>query len=96
MELTGSANQLNAGSPSYAGEIRTVAYGEGLEGILNARQHQLSGILNGIDTAVFDPAHDGGIAAPYSADDLSGKAACRAARSCPRVSCAAPALPQGK
>ncbi|EKC79979.1 glycogen/starch synthase, ADP-glucose type, partial [human gut metagenome] len=52
---------------------------EGLEGILNARQHQLSGILNGIDTAVFDPAHDGGIAAPYSADDLSGKAACRAA-----------------
>ena len=89
MELNGCANLLKAGcvfadhintvSPSYAGEIRTVAYGEGLEGILNARQHQLSGILNGIDTAVFDPAHDGGIAAPYSADDLSGKAACRAA-----------------
>ena len=89
MELNGCANLLKAGcvfadhintvSPSYAGEIRTAAYGEGLEGILNARQHQLSGILNGIDTAVFDPAHDGGIAAPYSADGLSGKAACRAA-----------------
>ena len=89
MELNGCANLLKAGcvfadhintvSPSYAGEIRTAAYGEGLEGILNARQHQLSGILNGIDTAVFDPAHDGGIAAPYSADALSGKAACRAA-----------------
>ena len=89
MELNGCANLLKAGcvfadhintvSPSYAGEIRTVAYGEGLEGILNARQHQLSGILNGIDTAVFDPAHDAGITAPYSMDDMSGKAVCRAA-----------------
>ena len=89
MELNGCANLLKAGcvfadhintvSPSYAGEIRTAAYGEGLEGILNARQHQLSGILNGIDTAVFDPAHDAGITAPYSTDDMSGKAVCRAA-----------------
>ena len=89
MELNGCANLLKAGcvfadhintvSPSYAGEIRTAAYGEGLEGILNARQHQLSGILNGIDTAVFDPAHDSGITAPYSMDDMSGKAICRAA-----------------
>ena len=89
MELNGCANLLKAGcvfadhintvSPSYAGEIRTAAYGEGLEGILNARQHQLSGILNGIDTAVFDPAHDSGITAPYSMDDMSGKAVCRAA-----------------
>ena len=89
MELNGCANLLKAGcvfadhintvSPSYAGEIRTAAYGEGLEGILNARQHQLSGILNGIDTAVFDPAHDAGITAPYSMDDMRGKAVCRAA-----------------
>ena len=89
MELNGCANLLKAGcvfadhintvSPSYAGEIRTAAYGEGLEGILNARQHQLSGILNGIDTAVFDPAHDSGITAPYSMDDMRGKAVCRAA-----------------
>ena len=103
MELNGCANLLKAGcvfadhintvSPSYAGEIRTVAYGEGLEGILNARQHQLSGILNGIDTAVFDPAHDGGIAAPYSADDLSGKAACRAALCGSSVSRSARARP---
>lgn len=89
IELNGCANLLKAGcvfadhintvSPSYAGEIRTAAYGEGLEGILNARQHQLSGILNGIDTAVFDPAHDSGITAPYSVDDMRGKAVCRAA-----------------
>lgn len=89
MELNGCANLLKVGcvfadhintvSPSYAGEIRTAAYGEGLEGILNARQHQLSGILNGIDTAVFDPAHDAGITAPYSMDDMRGKAVCRAA-----------------
>lgn len=89
MELDGCANFLKAGcvfadhintvSPTYANEIRTAWFGEGLQGILNARQHQLSGILNGIDVATFDPAHDAGIAQAYSAADRSGKAACKAA-----------------
>ena len=89
MELDGCANFLKAGcvfadrintvSPTYAEEIRTPYYSERLDGILSARAHELSGILNGIDATVFDPATDTGIAANYSASDPSGKAACKRA-----------------
>ena len=89
MELYGSANFMKAGcvfadrintvSPSYADEIRTPYYGEGLDGILNARAEQLSGIINGIDNVVFDPENDRIIAANYSLKDRAGKAVCKKA-----------------
>ena len=66
-------------SPSYADEIRTPEYGEGLDGALCRRQNVLHGIVNGIDVARNDPAHDKRIAATYSIDDMAGKAVCKRA-----------------
>lgn len=66
-------------SPSYAWEIQTPEYGEGLDGILRRRSNVLSGILNGIDTDAWNPASDPMIHANYSAADMSGKKACKAA-----------------
>lgn len=66
-------------SPSYAAEIMTAEYGEGLDGVLRARSDRVVGILNGIDTVINDPATDRHIAAHYGADDPAGKAACKAA-----------------
>ena len=54
-------------SPTYAEEIKTQYYGEGLDGILNARAHDLRGILNGIDYDVFNPTTDKRIPHPYDA-----------------------------
>ncbi len=62
-------------SPSYAGEICSPAYGEGLDGVLRQRTDRLQGILNGIDTAKYDPRNT---AHPFSPEDLSGKAQCKA------------------
>lgn len=66
-------------SPSYAQEIQTPAFGCGLEGVIALRSDRLFGFLNGIDTAVWNPATDALIPAKYDAGDLTGKAACRAA-----------------
>ena len=66
-------------SPTYAEEIMTGEFGEGLDGVLRARRDRVVGILNGIDTTLYDPATDKHIAEPYSADDLGGKAECKAA-----------------
>lgn len=66
-------------SPSYAEEIRTPEYGEGLDGALRRRQNVLHGIVNGIDVMRNDPAHDKRIAAPYSIEDMTGKTLCKKA-----------------
>ena len=89
LEQDGCANYLKAGcvfadrintvSPSYAKEIMTPEYSEGLDGILNARSAQLTGILNGIDTKVFNPSRDPALPARYDRGHLKGKAQCKAA-----------------
>jgi starch synthase len=93
-EFYGKINLLKAGillsdqvttvSPRYSQEIQSGEFGWGLDGVMRARRENLSGILNGIDYEVWDPQHDSWLAAPYSATDLSGKAANKAdlQRSC--------------
>lgn len=72
------ADAITTVSPTYAGEIQTPEFGEGLDGVLRERSYALQGILNGIDVAGFDPATDKRIAANYTIDDRSGKAVCKA------------------
>ena len=72
------ADAITTVSPTYANEIQTPEFGEGLDGVLRERSYALQGILNGIDVAVFDPATDKRIAANYTVDDRSGKAVCKA------------------
>lgn len=72
------ADAITTVSPTYAGEIQTLEFGEGLDGVLRERSYALQGILNGIDVAGFDPATDKRIAANYTVDDRSGKAVCKA------------------
>ena len=89
LELNGCADYLKAGcvfadrintvSPSYASEIKTPYYAEGLEGILNARSAELSGIINGIDKVSFNPHSDPTLPAHYDRGHRKGKAVCKAA-----------------
>ena len=84
VEFWGQLSMLKAGlqfaqcittvSPSYAREVQTEAFGVGLDGVLRMRSQQLVGILNGIDTQVWNPASDPLIAHPFSHEDMSGKA----------------------
>ena len=88
LEHNGCANFLKAGcvfsdrintvSPSYASEIRTPYYAEGLDGVLNARGSVLTGIINGIDKVSFNPHSDPLLPARYDRGHLKGKAKCKA------------------
>jgi starch synthase len=68
------ADRITTVSPSYAEEICTPAGGMGLDGLLRARRPVLSGIVNGIDTDVWNPAADGALAAPFTATKLGKRA----------------------
>jgi starch synthase len=71
------AEMVNTVSPTFAREALTPSHGMGLEGALAAKGNRFLGILNGIDTGLWNPAKDELIAAPFSAADLSGRAICR-------------------
>lgn len=71
------SDRLLTVSPSYADEICTPEYGEGLQEIFCRRRAVLQGILNGIDTAEYDPAHDAHLPARFGAADMAGKAVCK-------------------
>jgi starch synthase len=73
------ADRITTVSPTYAREIATPEFGHGLDGVVRARAAVVSGILNGIDTAVWDPATDAHLACNYDRDHLHGKALCKAA-----------------
>jgi starch synthase len=72
------ANKITTVSPNYAREICTSEFGCGLDGVIRERTEDLSGILNGVDYAVWNPG-DARIAKPYSIDDLEGKKICKQA-----------------
>ena len=72
-----AAELVNTVSPGYALEALTPAFGMGLDGSLRARGDRFIGILNGLDTTVWDPASDQDLAASYSATDRRGQVACR-------------------
>lgn len=73
------ADKINTVSPTYAKEICTAAHGQGLDGLLLHRQDDLVGVLNGIDTNIWDPSTDPLITATYSAKDMTGKQQCKSA-----------------
>jgi len=68
------ADVINTVSERYAHEIQTPEFGEGMDELLRINAHKLYGIVNGIDTEVFDPMRDPALRHLYSAADLSGKA----------------------
>ena len=73
------ADALTTVSQTYAREICAPEHGAGLDGLLRSRRDRLHGILNGIDTFEWDPRRDRHLPAHYQAEDLSGKARCKAA-----------------
>ncbi len=73
------ADRITTVSPTYAREIATHEFGFGLDGVIRGRGGDVSGVLNGVDGAVWDPSNDAGIATRYSAAELGGKLRCKAA-----------------
>ncbi len=72
------ADRITTVSPTYAREIQEPERGAGLHEVIRRWAPDVRGILNGIDTELWDPSSDPHIAAPYDADDLAGKERCRA------------------
>lgn len=72
------ADLVTTVSPRYAQEIQTPEFGNGMDGVIATRLDDLHGILNGIDTGVWNPAVDASLPARYSAGNIAGKALCRA------------------
>jgi starch synthase len=72
------ADQLTTVSPTYAREIATPELGVGLEGVIASRRAVLTGILNGIDDAVWDPLRDTNLTTRYGPADVGGKTRCKA------------------
>jgi starch synthase len=73
------ARRITTVSPTYAREIATPEFGFGLDGVVRGRGADVSGVLNGVDGAVWDPATDSSLAQPYSAREPAGKAQCKQA-----------------
>jgi starch synthase len=73
------AQRVTTVSPTYAKEIATHEFGFGLDGVIRGRGADVSGVLNGVDGTVWDPSTDASLAVRYSADQLDGKALCKAA-----------------
>jgi starch synthase len=71
------SDRLTTVSPAYAREILTPEYGFGLDGLLRERAADFTGILNGVDYGLWDPAHDPHIPARFTARDIGGKRACK-------------------
>ena len=74
-----SATHITTVSPTYAREILTAEFGCRLEGVLALRRDALTGILNGVDTHLWDPSTDTALAARYTSEDLTGKRVCKLA-----------------
>ena len=74
-----AADYVTTVSPTYADELQYSFYAHGLEGVIADNRHKLRGILNGIDTELYDPAQDKGLTQCFSAGQLAGKGACKAA-----------------
>ncbi len=72
-------DKITTVSPTYAQELLTPEFGMGLEGLMQARQQDLSGILNGIDLDIWNPKTDPALPAPYSVHNRRNKSRCRAA-----------------
>jgi len=70
---------INTVSPTYAQEIQTEAYGNGLDGILHHSRDRLCGIVNGVDYSVWNPGCDPYLPAPYGAERMEGKQLCKLA-----------------
>jgi starch synthase len=89
LEFYGQVNLLKAGliystllntvSPTYGREIQTPEFGYGLEGVLQQRQRELFGVINGVDYAQWSPARDPHLAARYDSEDLTEKRTCKRA-----------------
>jgi len=72
------ADRVTTVSPRYAREIQTPEFGCGLDGVAQTRAEDIVGLLNGVDTSIWNPTVDALLPARYSRADLSGKATCRA------------------